>query len=134
LNELKANVKVSARAGQSGVVNKTSVESSAQGDGFQEVKRRKRHITNDTSQTAKKSATLVPTSAAAKVPPKAVLTRNFLLPLRTTDLDMDTTGAGNTLPEREALRKPGRPPPIVVTSTTNLIRLQRALKDHFKGG
>jgi hypothetical protein len=55
LNELKAILKVSAQAGISGAVNKTSVESTAQDDDFQEVKRRKRHIYNDTSQTVKKS-------------------------------------------------------------------------------
>jgi hypothetical protein len=37
-----------------------------------------------------------------------------------------------TLPEKEAPRKRGRPPPIVVTSTTNLIRIQSDLKEHSK--
>jgi hypothetical protein len=61
LNELKAVLKVSAR---------TSVESTAQDDDFQEVKRRRRHISNNTSQTSKKSTKPVPTSAAIKTPPK----------------------------------------------------------------
>jgi hypothetical protein len=46
---LKDVLKMSAEAGQSGAVNKTSVESTAQNDDFQEVTRR-------TSQTAKKSS------------------------------------------------------------------------------
>jgi hypothetical protein len=54
LNELKNVLKLSAQAGQSGAVNKTSVESTAQDDDFQEVNRRKRHMSNNTSQTAKK--------------------------------------------------------------------------------
>jgi hypothetical protein len=54
LNELKAILKVSAQAGQSVTVNKTSVESTAEYDDFREVKRRKRHIFNNTSQAAKK--------------------------------------------------------------------------------
>jgi hypothetical protein len=66
------------------------------------------------------------------MPPKAVLTHNFFGPLRTTDMDMETTGAQNALPEQEAPRKPSRPPPIVMTSTINLIRLQSDLKDHIK--
>jgi hypothetical protein len=37
-NELKIVLKVSAQAGQSGVVNKTSVELMAQGDDFKEVR------------------------------------------------------------------------------------------------
>jgi hypothetical protein len=42
LNELKAVLKVSAQAGQSDVVNKTSVESMARDDDFQEIKRHKK--------------------------------------------------------------------------------------------
>jgi hypothetical protein len=59
----------------------------------------------------------------------AVLTRNFFAHLRTPDMDTETISTENTLSEQEAPRKPGRPPPIVMTSTTNLIRL----KYHVKG-
>jgi hypothetical protein len=55
LNELKAVLKVRAQAGQSGTVNKTSLESMAVDDDFRELKRCKRHISSDTSQTARKS-------------------------------------------------------------------------------
>jgi hypothetical protein len=92
MNELKAVHNVSAQGGQSGAVNKTSVESMAQDDDFHEVKRRKRHASNDTSQTAMKSNKPVPTSAAVRLPPKAVLTRNFSAPLRTADMNMETSG------------------------------------------
>jgi hypothetical protein len=54
-NEPKAVLKVSAQAGQSGEVNKTSVESTAQDDDFQKVNRHKRHISNNNYQTGKKS-------------------------------------------------------------------------------
>jgi hypothetical protein len=114
LNELKA---VSAQAKQSGAANKTSSESTAQHDEFREVKRRKRHNSSDNSQSVKKSTKTVPTSAAVKLPPKAVSTRNYFAPLRTTDMDTETTGAENTLPEQEAPRKSGRPPPIMITSS-----------------
>jgi hypothetical protein len=67
------------------------------------------------------------------MPPKAVPTRNGFAPLRTTGMDTETSGAENTLPEQEAPRKSGRPPPIVMTSTTNLIQLQCDLKEHVKG-
>jgi hypothetical protein len=53
LNELKAVFDMSAQSGQSGTVYKTSEESTAQ-DAFQEVKRRKRHISSNASQTAMK--------------------------------------------------------------------------------
>jgi hypothetical protein len=48
-------------------------------------------------------------------------------------MDTETTGAENALPEQEAPKKSGRPPSVVMTSTTNLIRLQSDLKDHVKG-
>jgi hypothetical protein len=72
LKELKAVLNMTAQDEQSGEVNKNSVESTAQDDDFQEVKRRKRHICNCTPRTAYKSTKAVPTSAA--VLPKAVLT------------------------------------------------------------
>jgi hypothetical protein len=53
LKELKVVLK-GAQAGQSGAVNKTLVELTAQDDDFQEVKRRKIHIFNNTVQRAKK--------------------------------------------------------------------------------
>jgi hypothetical protein len=133
LKETKGIIMVSARAGQSGAVNKTSVKSIAQDNDFQQVKRRKRHISKDTLQTAKKSNKQVPTSAADKLPPKAVSSGNFFTPLRTSVVDTETIGVGNTLSEQKAPRKPGRPSPIMMTSTTNLIRLQSDLKDHVEG-
>jgi hypothetical protein len=54
------------------------------------------------SQSAKKSTKIVPTSAAVKLTPKAASTRNYFAPLRTTDMDTETTGAENMLPEQEA--------------------------------
>jgi hypothetical protein len=132
LKELKAVVKVSAQAGQNDAINKTSVESTAQDDDFHEIERRKRHISNYTLQTAYKSTKPIPTSAAVKLLPKAVLTLNFFAPLRTIDMDTETTGAENALLEQEAPRQPGRPPPIMMTSTTNLIRIQSVLQDCVK--
>jgi hypothetical protein len=104
LNELKAVIKVNAQAGQSGAVCKISVESTAQDDDFQEVKRIERHIPNNTSQTAKNSTKPVPPSSAVKLLPKEVLTRNFFAPLRTNDKDTKATGAENALPEQKAPR------------------------------
>jgi hypothetical protein len=62
-------------------VNKTSVESTDQDDDFWAVKRRKRHISNDILQPAKKLTKPVSTSTVViKVPPKAVLIHNFIEP------------------------------------------------------
>jgi hypothetical protein len=46
LNEMKAVLKVSEQEGQGDAVSKTSVESTAQDDDFQEVKTRKMCISN----------------------------------------------------------------------------------------
>jgi hypothetical protein len=70
----------------------------------------------------KKSTKPVPTSTTVKLPPKAVLTHNFFAPLRTTDMDTQTTGTSNILSKQEAPRKPGRPPPTMTTCTTDLIQ------------
>jgi hypothetical protein len=69
-------------------------------------------------QAAKKLTKPVPTSAAVKLPPKAVLTCYFFAHFKTIDMDMETNGTENALPENEA-KKPGRLPPTI-TSTTNL--------------
>jgi hypothetical protein len=48
-------------------------------------------------------------------------------------MDTETIEGENAIPEQEAPRKSGSPSPILKTSTTNLIRLQRDLKEHVKG-
>jgi hypothetical protein len=118
---------VNTQAGQNDAVNETSGESTAQDDDFQEIKKPKRHM------SGKKSTKPVSTSAAVKLPPKAVLTRNVFAPLRPIDMNTEYTGTENLLPEQKASRKSGRPQSILMFSTTNLIRLQRDLKSHVKG-
>jgi hypothetical protein len=86
IEKLKTILKGSKRVAKSGAVNKTSLKSTAQDDDFQEVKRRKRHISTDTSETNQ--------SQYPQLPPKAVPSRNLFAPLRTNDMDTETTGAG----------------------------------------
>jgi hypothetical protein len=108
------------------------VESTARDVDFQEINRRKRDISNNTSQPAKKSTEPVPTSTPVKLPPKSVLTYDFFASLRTTDMNTEAAGTEDTLLKQEALRKPGRQPPIMITSMANLIRLQSNLKTKSK--
>jgi hypothetical protein len=72
LQELKAMLKASSPAGKS----ETTKCAASKEDGFKEVRRRKRHNTNEDAPTSKKTA------CAAKVtpPPKEVATRNFFAP------------------------------------------------------
>jgi hypothetical protein len=101
LNELKAILKVSAQERQSGTVNETSVEPTVHYV-FQEVKKCKRNISNNTLQAAKMSTKPVQTLAPVKMPPKAALTHNFLAPLRTTEMDIETAEEENMPLEQEA--------------------------------
>jgi hypothetical protein len=132
VKELQTVLKTNVQAQQNGAMNKSSLESMAQDDNFQEVKRCKRHISNDTLETAKMTTESIPVTTGVKQTPKAVPTRNFFAPLR-ADMNTQTTGAENNLMEQEAPRKSGRPPSIVVTSTIILIRLQSDLQKHVKG-
>jgi hypothetical protein len=61
------------------------------------------------------------TPAAVKLPPKAMLTRNFFTPLRNTDMDTETTATENALLEQKVPKKSGRPLQIVMASTKYLI-------------
>jgi hypothetical protein len=68
LHELKAVLKASTPAGQF----KTPKSAATQEDGFKEVRRRKRHSTNEAAPTSKKAA-----CTAVNTPPKEVVTRTF---------------------------------------------------------
>jgi hypothetical protein len=65
--------------------------------------------------------------------------KNFFVPLRTAEMDVERTLVEGTSeePNRElqqpASSKAGRPPPIVLTSTTNLKKLQRHIRDIVTG-
>jgi hypothetical protein len=130
LNELKADLKVSAQERQSGVITKLQWSQRPR-----TVTSRKRRDPRGISliilrRQPKKSSKQVPTFAADKLPPRAVLTRKFFAPFRTTDMNTEISEEMNTLPEQEAPRKLGRSPSILIL--TNLIRLQSDIKKHVK--
>jgi hypothetical protein len=95
-------------------------ESSQQVDGFKEVRSRKRHCNEVAARTAKKAA--LPASTVK------VATKNFFAPLRTTNMDTDAPDTEPTAAEVAVPGQPGRPPPKVLASATNLIQLQKQLK------
>jgi hypothetical protein len=105
LKELQAVLKENTKTRQIGAVNKTSLESTAQDDDFQDVNGRRRRISNDISETTMKSTKSIPISTIVKQTLKAVPNRKFFEPLRTNNMDMETTGAEKTFPEQEAPRK-----------------------------
>jgi hypothetical protein len=113
LNDLKSILKASNSAGK-------TTEKPTQEEGFQEVRRRKRHSTTEKA---------MPTAASAAVStlPKEGATRNFFAPVRAAEMDMDSTSSENSSCKATAPGKTGRPPPIILTSAVNLIQLQKQL-------
>jgi hypothetical protein len=113
LNDFKSLLKTSSQAGRS-----------SQGDGFKEVRSRKRLSTEEAAHSPKKSA--VPTSAGQ------VTTKNFFASLRANSMGTDAPVTVSNPAEAAAPVKSGRPPPIVLMSAANLIQLQKQLKDVAK--
>jgi hypothetical protein len=128
LTELKGLLKASVRTQESGPTNSSGPACQPE-EGLKEVRRCKRQNSQETTETEKKAATLL----TAKSGPKEVHTRNFFAPLRTeTDVErtpVEETSDGPIQSSQQASsRKQDRPLPIVLTSTTNLIQLQRQIK------
>jgi hypothetical protein len=57
-----------------------------------------------------------------------VATKKFFTPLQTTNMDTYAPDTESSAVEEAVPGKMGRPPPIVLTSATNLIQLQKQLK------
>jgi hypothetical protein len=124
LQELKALLKV-------GTTSPQTAKTPTQEEGFQEVRRRKRHSSNEAARTSKKIlVTAAP--AAVNTTPKTVPTRNFFAPLRTSSMDTEASDTEES-PQGDATPgKTGRPPPIVITATVNLLQLQKLIKSVVK--
>jgi hypothetical protein len=109
-------------------IPKTTEQQTNKEDDFQEVRRRKRRITDETTGTSKKATVQTKTSTALNILPKEVATRNFFTPLKAADMGTDASDTEANSNEEAVPGKTGRPPPIILTSTTNLIQLQKQLK------
>jgi hypothetical protein len=132
LLELKAVLKARTLAGHSNVP-KTTGQQTKRGEGFQEVRRRKRRATEEITGTSKKAAVQTKTSPALYSHPKEVVIRNFFAPLRTADMETDASGIEAISNAESVPGKTSRPPQIILTFTTNLIQLQKQLKIVAKG-
>jgi hypothetical protein len=122
---MKSILKASNSAGGATTANE-SVKPT-QEDGFKEFRWDKWRSTNEAAPTSKK-----PAAETNSTPKQEVATRNFFAPLRQSTMDTDSSGAEATTLEEAVPGKAGRPPPIILTSTTNLIQLQRQLKNVAK--
>jgi hypothetical protein len=81
-----------------------------------------------------------PESRDARLRPKGeVPTKNFFAPLRTAEMDVESTlvegtsETPNSVTQQPSSSKPGRPPPIVLTTAINLMQLQKRIRDVVTG-
>jgi predicted component of type VI protein secretion system len=118
-------IKARILAGQI-ILPKITDQQTTQEDFFQEVRRRKRRATDGTTGTSKKAAVQIKTSPDLNIPSKEVVT------LRAADMDTDASDTEATSNEEAVPGKTGRPPPIILMSTANLIQLQKQLQSVFK--
>jgi hypothetical protein len=96
---------------------------------FREQKRRKRNLSD--KQSKPKSKTEM-TSGSVSTPRAELTTRNFVAPLRT---EMDLEGDKETTDEEKqgTTTQVRRPPPINLTSATNLLQLQKNIRGIVQG-
>jgi hypothetical protein len=90
---------------------------------FREQRRRKRNPSDEHPTAPKK---IVPSANSH------ITTRNFFASLRTANMDTDSAGTEANMEEKADPGKTGRPPPIILTSTVNLIHLQKQLQNVHK--
>jgi hypothetical protein len=97
---------------------------------FREQKRRKRNSSDEQPVVPKKTAITSGSVRDPRIRPQVDLpTRNLYAPLRTEmDLEVD-----NNSEQQEPSNQAGRPPPIILTSATNLLQLQKQLRCIVKG-
>jgi hypothetical protein len=93
---------------------------------FREQRRRKRNPSDEQPTVPKKAVT------AANSVPKEITTRNFFAPLRAT-METDSSGMEAKTEEEAVPQQNCRPPPIILTSSANLIQLQKQLKSVVRG-
>jgi hypothetical protein len=136
LSDLKQVLQTSAKSTPAPEQQAHSTITKGEDDGFKEQKRRKRRNSSE-YELQRKNVTPVesshldaPYQKAAQVP-----TRNSFAPLRAVNMETEngeaaskTTDQSEQQGQHSTPTKAGRPPPIVLTSTVNLINLQKDLK------
>jgi hypothetical protein len=114
----------------------------AEHEGFKQQRRRKRSSLGEEQQQIKKAAKPTSETRDPRMPSQPdVPTRNFFAPLRTADMELespeDTNNQADNDGDQQQQQTPScqksRPPPIMLTSATNLTQLQKKLKGFVKG-
>jgi hypothetical protein len=112
-----------------------------QPDEFREQRRRKRHPSTEDENKTPKTSKPTPGPRDPRVRSHEVVQlRNYFAPLRATEMEVERTPTEETsntenteVQQQQSPSKSGRPPPIVLTSTTNLIQLQRQITKFTTG-
>jgi hypothetical protein len=111
-------------------------------EGFKEQRQRKRRYFEDQAKQTKRAS--MPTAGATAQRTQSQLelpTRNIFAPLRTADMEVEHTEdisdwTDGDHQQQSPSSQRGRPPPIILTSAINVIKLQKQLsglvKDNFE--
>jgi hypothetical protein len=127
LEELKDLRKASTLAEQ---INsrKATGQQATQEDGSQEVRKRKRRATDETDETSKRAAVQTITSPALTPSSRMSSPETLSLPLRAAIMENDSSGTEATSNEEAVPGQIGKLPPIILTSTTNLIQFRKQVQ------
>jgi hypothetical protein len=107
----------------------TDPNGSAEVDGFRVPRRRKR-ISSGEQEAKKKAGPHTPVEGKTAC---RVENRNYFAPLSTTPaIDCAEMEGGQGQDEQQTSASPGRPPPVVLTTPTNLLQLQKDVKGLVK--
>jgi hypothetical protein len=121
-------LKVSTTAGKSITPQATTQPTQ---EGFQEVRRSNRLRNKDAARTSNKPV-VTAAPAAVNTTPQGVAHPKFLLPLRAAYTDTESSGTEESPQEEATPGKTGRPHPIVINATVNLLQLQKLIKSVVK--
>jgi hypothetical protein len=111
LNDLRTLRKVSSTTGRT---TETETEKPTQEEDLKDVQRREKRSNTESAPNSKEAAA------------------QSFAPLQATIMDTDSSVAQDTTLEEAVTGKAGRPPPIILKSKSNLIQLQRQLKNVVK--
>jgi hypothetical protein len=108
----------------------TATNGNADVDGFREQWRRKRNSSGEEESQKKRAVPQTSVERNAEFKP---VTRNYFAPLRQADMDCVEPDGDDTQNQQQTLFPAGRLPPIVLTTSTNLMQLQKEIKGLVKG-
>jgi hypothetical protein len=96
---------------------------------FREQKRRKRNLSDKQTKQKRKTDTK---SGTVSAPHAELTTKNFCAPLR-TEMDLEGDKVNTVQNKQGTTTQAGRQPPIILTSATNLLQLQKSISGIIKG-